>query len=171
MKRLVRTLMGFHATCRKWLRRSRIYRGAGILFCARSGPVQRVLLVERRGSGVWSIPGGGMSPADDGDFWKTALRESLEEVGLPFDPSALRESVLASVDYPVGVFRWTTFVIELEDRAWETAFPDRTARDFDLEFSDAQWFALDELPPKAHWLVRPLVWWLRARSSTGKPPR
>jgi len=166
-------LRGYAAWERR-LRRPITYRGAGILFCIREGQGWKVFLVERRGSGVWSIPGGQMSPADTGVFWLTALRETSEEVGLPCEghsskpnDSSLRERIVMSLHYPLVVFRWTTFVIDLEPVECVTSFPNRRARDFHIEFTDARWFRIDELPPKTHWLIHPLIWWLRLRSMPG----
>ena len=55
------------------------YRGAGILFCAADADDWEVLL-GRRKSGVWSIPGGGREEGD-WDAWATARRETGEEFG------------------------------------------------------------------------------------------
>ncbi len=56
------------------------YHGAGILFFTRQEGIISVLLAQRKRSGVWSIPGGGIHDSDDNP-WETAKRETIEEFG------------------------------------------------------------------------------------------
>ena len=131
------------------------YRGAGILFCVKKSADYSILLGQRRGSGVWSIPGGGRH-ADDEDSWATAARETNEEFGSVPTPYQQR----FSVTYPFGIlgFHWKTFVIELDDAPDQQCFPNRMARDFSKEFRQAAWFPIRALPKKTHWLLYPAIW-------------
>jgi len=137
------------------------YHGAGILIYGRHGQDLTVLLARRKHSGVWSIPGGGHHESDT-DPWSTAQRETTEEFGCI--PS--NHQVKFSQTYPFRIigFQWTTFVVEVPETPPTTLYPDRRARDFSIEFSDAAWFPSHSLPPKTHWLLYPVIWKLRANA-------
>jgi 8-oxo-dGTP pyrophosphatase MutT (NUDIX family) len=139
---------------RSRLLKSKPYKGAGILFYTRkpSGSID-ILLARRKRSGIWSIPGGG---ADHGehDRWQTATRETLEEFG-NIPPGCLR-SFVVTFPFAFAGFSWKTYVVFLAQDFGGT-FPDRQARDFNREFSDARWFPLTELPRKSHLLLWPAV--------------
>lgn len=137
------------------------YAGAGILFLSSASDV----LLARRKSGVWSIPGGGAISADQGP-WETAWRETAEEFG----PVPDRWSREGSMRYPFGLlgFEWTTFVLRLEAPPAIDKFPVRAGTHFHHEFDDASWFSPRRLSGRTHWLLFPLVWRLRAKLTLTK---
>lgn len=138
------------------------YNGAGILFIGEpmGDSAQHCLLGCRRRSGVWSIPGGKANRGEDP--WVTAVREATEEFGrLP-----ARAERICSVRFPLVLFKWTTFVVRLPE---VSDFPDRTARDFAREFSNAAWFPIGALPLKMHPLIHPVIVRLRCSRTSGCP--
>jgi 8-oxo-dGTP pyrophosphatase MutT (NUDIX family) len=138
----------------------RTYHGAGILFFVKHEQEVLILLGQRRRSGVWSIPGGGRHESDT-DSWVTAQRETTEEFGSVPETHHIK----FTLTYPFGIFgfRWSTFVIEVQDCLPISSYPDRQSRDFANEFRDAAWFPISALPPKIHWLLYPAIWRLRMR--------
>jgi 8-oxo-dGTP pyrophosphatase MutT (NUDIX family) len=137
------------------------YRGAGILFIAATAPRGHQLLLARRKSGVWSIPGGG-STRHDADAAATAWRETHEEFGHPPQPGQL----LFTKRYPFSLFGfdWTTLVVELPATPAPSLFPSPHARDFHREFTEAGWFPANRLPKRTHLLLYPILLRLRTRS-------
>lgn len=140
----------------KWKR----YSGAGILFVSASeneGREDGVLLGCRKGSGVWSIPGGASEKGEE--MWETAARETTEEFGeIPGDGR-----ICFWQRFPFGPFGfdWTTFVFRLEERPLPSVFPNHGAKDFYKKFREAKWFPVGSLPPKTHHLLRPVLWRLK----------
>ena len=136
------------------------YRGAGILFFTGQGSDTRILLARRKRSRVWSIPGGARDKTDEG-LWATAFRETTEEFGSVPEPRQRRFSL--TFPFLVLGFHWKTFVLELPEPPPVSTYPDRNARDFVKEFSDAEWIPIHSLPPKTHWLLYPVLWRLRIK--------
>lgn len=144
------------------------YSGAGILFIATTASKQDYLLLARRKSGVWSIPGGGRS-SQDRDAASNAWRETREEFGeLP-----CTGHLLFVLRYPFSLigFDWTTLVIALRSPPDQSLFPSPKARDFFSEFTEARWFCICDLPKRTHFLLYPIIFRLRlhrflARSKT-----
>ena len=130
------------------------YRGAGILFITATAPRRHHLLLARRKSGIWSIPGGGSS-RHDSDAAATAWRETHEEFGPPQDHG----QVLFTQRYPFALlgFDWTTFVVELPAIPDPSLFPSPHARDFRHEFTEARWFPITRLPKRTHPLLYPIL--------------
>lgn len=137
------------------------YCGAGILFFFR-GPKGIELLLGQRNSGVWSIPGGRMSVRDRHGFFACAKRETAEEFGV----SEIVDQVLMAhprvrycVCFPLIVFNWVTYLVELPD--YGADFPSPDARDYWQEFRGHGWFLLSSLPSRLHFLLWPAILWLR----------
>jgi 8-oxo-dGTP pyrophosphatase MutT (NUDIX family) len=136
------------------------YCGAGILFIAATAPRGHQLLLARRKSGIWSIPGGG-STRHDADAAATAWRETREEFGHPQQPG----QVLFTQRYPFSLFGfdWTTLVVELPAIPDPSLFPSPHARDFHREFTEARWFPITRLPKRTHSLLYPILFRLLTR--------
>jgi 8-oxo-dGTP pyrophosphatase MutT (NUDIX family) len=139
------------------------YRGAGILFIAATAPRGHQLLLARRKSGIWSIPGGG-STRHDADADATAWRETREEFGHPPQPG----QVLFTQRYPFSLFGfdWTTLVVELPAIPDPSLFPSPHAHDLHREFTEARWFPITRPPKRTHLLLYPILLRLRTR----RPP-
>ena len=140
------------------------YRGAGILFYTKSNVHTSVLLGRRRRSKMWSVPGGGMDIADQGDYFSCARRELAEEFGIcsniehildDHGPAQLCSAIIAPG------FRYRTFLVGLSEQPDLTIFPGRADNDFYKEFDDANWFWLHDLPPRVHPGVIYSITWLR----------
>ncbi|MDM8526078.1 NUDIX hydrolase [Desulfococcaceae bacterium HSG8] len=134
-----------------------MYRGAGILFCvAEEDQIPKILLGKRL-SGIWSIPGGGSKKGET--LWETAWRETEEEIG--FLPDNVKYEKLFSLPYPLGIFgfKWKTFVLKLSECPEKHVFPDRDAPHA-YEFSEVRWFQINRLPSKTHYLLYPAICWL-----------
>ncbi len=109
----------------------------------------RVLLVHRRPSkraypDVWELPGGVMEPGES--ELDTLRRELHEELGVHVvtdSASHLCRLVVRPVEEPALLSAWLV-------PAWQ-GDPANVAPE---EHDDIRWFALEELPPPAHVLVR-----------------
>ena len=162
------------------------YRGAGILFLVMEGGNPEILLGKRCQSGIWSIPGGGQHK-NETDFWSTANRETKEEFrGLCLAPDQIQTPCtqgktyfypcgnsqmnadgriqyeqLFDFSYPFLLFDWKTFIVKLSAKPPVEEFPNKLDHGFLEQFSDAKWFPLNQLPPKMHWLLWPIIWRLK----------
>ena len=138
-----------------------IYRGAGILFLARDHSGKLAMLLGRRRSGVWSIPGGARNRMDASAV-DTAWRETHEEFG-PLPANAGLPEQLLTFSYPFSClgFSWKTIVVMLPTMPDEHEFPSPAARDFHVEFTRADWFLISSLPPRTHLLLYPVIWRLK----------
>ncbi len=154
---------------RKGYLRLKHFQGAGILFCVgdvATGTIR--VLLSRRKSGTWSIPGG-KREAGDSDALANARRETIEEFGeIPGEPRMMLQA-----NYPLGIpglvgFHWTTFVMQLPRIPDLDKFPRRTGTHFRNEFTEAGWFNIDgsgpdALPPRTHALLHLPLFQLRRR--------
>lgn len=133
------------------------YKGAGVLLFHKKGDRHQVLLARRKRSGRWSIPGGGMSKRKgDTEFHITAIRELKEEFGTCPELEDILDNISEknAISFPVWpFFSWKTFYLEMETIPDLIIFPDRRSQGFRCEFSDANWFDVDDLPEKLHFLM------------------
>jgi len=116
---------------------------AGILFLC-SGKILLGLRSQSvSNSGTWAVPGGKVSKMD-ANYWETASRETIEELGfMPNDYS--KKSVLKNKNSSGRTF--TTFVLEVSEDFIEQSQNDFVKND---EFDEIQWFSLDDLPDNMH---------------------
>jgi 8-oxo-dGTP pyrophosphatase MutT (NUDIX family) len=135
------------------------YQGAGILFAALDHDGQvRVLLGKRLhapGAGFWSVPGGAMSPQDDGDLRACAAREVFEEtVGLPkLDCLRLRllDRLHDAPEHRVNIpllYRWRTYLVILGALPPLDIWPNQIP--CQKEFYAFEWFLPRSLPRPLH---------------------
>ena len=99
---------------------------AGILYEANA----QYLLLQRSGSGLWSIPGGGIESVDQ-SLWDTAVRETEEETG-----TAPRGKKRGEVTCHKGSSQYTTFLISV-------AYPFQVQ--LNHEHSDWGWFGAKQI--------------------------
>jgi ADP-ribose pyrophosphatase YjhB (NUDIX family) len=120
-----------HRARKRWLRlRGGTVRGCSIIACDGEG---RVLLVRHSyGSGLWSLPGGGLGRSEDP--LAGAYREFAEELGCGL--VGLRH--VATLDETYHGARHEAYVV--------TGLVDGTPRPDRREIVEARFFALDELP-------------------------
>jgi 8-oxo-dGTP pyrophosphatase MutT (NUDIX family) len=138
------------------------YYGAGILFFVKGEGGIEILLAQRK-SGIWSIPGGGMSRRDGRNSFACAKRETAEEFGanlavtksLETEPPRRRR-----VSFRLFFFNWDTYIVELPCKPSD--YPSSTARDYRAEFRAHQWFTLSALPKKRHHLLLPVILLLKS---------
>jgi 8-oxo-dGTP pyrophosphatase MutT (NUDIX family) len=101
--------------------------------------------------GVYRVPGGGLEPGEalvDG-----AMREALEETGLPYTPRRYLLRVFATFETEDEPIAWTTHIV------WGTA-PRQPPRPHDLrEIREARWGSWQEL-------LEPIA---QAMLATGRP--
>lgn len=136
------------------------YRGSGILFIApdSSGTVKLLLgqRLFRPNAGTWSVPGGGMSSEDCGDFRRCAAREVFEEtVGLP-RLDCLRIHLLDRLDsapqsriHVPFAFDFRVFLVPLTFTPALDLWPN-PANWQEGEFGRFEWFKPDQLPTPLH---------------------
>lgn len=126
-----------------------LYKGAGILPCFPWLGKTYVLLGLRRvgwDHDTWSIPGGGMEKKDQGSFWNTAVRETLEEYYYLFkfrkvQPFRLHEMSVSPV------FEWKTYACWVD-------FQPIPKLPLSWEFKAFGWFDIKELPENLHPLLK-----------------
>lgn len=147
-------------------------RNAGILFYHVGGDGTEVLLARRsssRGRGLWGGSGGSASRVDRGDLWRTAVRETLEEFG---DHMAFRDDRARFLqqstkplfwDVRPPLYHFRIYAVELDAKPSLSQWPSRnqsSAPDC-WEWTDAQWFSVESLPPVCERL--PGLWTLGLR--------
>lgn len=114
--------------------------GSGCVF-VRNHPKQgrQILLVLRSPDveqpNTWGTTGGAL-PVGETDLFLSAIRETIEEIGLIPPFKKIGEYKWKA---PNGTFTYTTFILEIDDMNW-------TPMDFNWEVSDAVWVNAQELP-------------------------
>ncbi len=110
---------------------------------APGGDEQQVLLVRRADNGAWTPVTGIVDPGEQPAV--AAAREVLEEAGIVAEPQALvRVQSLAPVRYDNGDHA------QYLDLAFRFRYVSGEAHPADGENTDAEWFALEELPAMSH---------------------
>jgi 8-oxo-dGTP pyrophosphatase MutT (NUDIX family) len=128
-------------------------------------PDERVLLVRRADSGLWSLPAGILEPGEQPAV--AMVREILEETGVEAEVERLLSiDALPPSAYPNGD------QVQFLDLCFRCRPLRGEARVNDDESLEVAWFALDELPPL---MDRELTYIANARTSdplpryTGRP--
>jgi len=140
------------------------FKGAGILFTHQTDEGAKVFLGRRRFQpfkSYFSVVGGRMEPADRGDYFRAALRESSEEtcrgiridrylreyLVLPLNPDSLEKQ---EIDLPF--FKFVTYIVSMRRVPPSHIWPK-----LNFEFTDGQFFPANCLPHLLHPFVEPLV--------------
>lgn len=155
-------LIDFYRKTKLMIAKPKTYRGAGTLFWFRDSQHRVHVLLGQRcaGKNWWSIPGGGMSEEDGGNFSACAIRETREEFGWPPDKMVVADSRKSSVvRFRLPGYCWNTYLCELAGKPEERAFPDTNSRDYRHEFLGHKWFPLrlGVLPWRLNILTYPVL--------------
>lgn len=115
--------------------------------------IRRAVRAGDRWSGDAALPGGKVD-ADDASIESTAMRETLEEVGLDLDTVGARRLGTLSDHPPASQGRWVNFAVTPVVFAIEGDPPLRLHPD---EVAEARWVALEALRP----VQSRMLWWWR----------
>jgi 8-oxo-dGTP pyrophosphatase MutT (NUDIX family) len=108
---------------------------ASLLVVSRDGAI----LLARNGSGGWGTAGGHIEP-EDPSIRAAVVREAMEELGLVLDPAALSPLLFLpdTMAFRPGHAHWDFCYLHVADEQLAVTVGD--------DVTEAQWFALDDLP-------------------------
>jgi len=131
------------------------YNGAGLLLSWHSPENDVYILMGKRRisphAGTWSFPGGKKDKGDS-SFKAAAIREFSEEIDISPAPSISPSDLRPVFTRYFLFFNWRTFHYHITSKDKPRVRPGRHP-----EFSDLDWFKIDDPPTPLHWGVRQAI--------------